>query len=104
MSTPSKYASRLLHGIDLLNMVSHVRMAAFLNPVWFTTVRVTSMRSPANAVLNFFLHPGDIRYVLRAALRTDDASLLRSLRILNAPGKHFSIVYIPLYLYLHVPI
>ena len=105
ISTPAKYVSRLLHGIDLLNMVSHARIAPFLKPVWLTTARVTSMRSHANAVLIFFLQTVDSRYVLRAALRTDDASLLLSLRIfLNPLWKQHSIVYIPLYRFLQVPI
>jgi hypothetical protein len=43
MATFAKYAARFWYGIDLLNMVSHTRMAAILNPVWLPSACDTSM-------------------------------------------------------------
>jgi hypothetical protein len=43
MATFAKYAALFLYGIDLLNMVSHTRIAAILNPVWLAKACDTSM-------------------------------------------------------------
>jgi hypothetical protein len=101
MAMSAMYAERFICGIDLLNMVSHARIASFLKPVWLTNSGIVCKWLATNAIFNFLLHSGDKRCVLRMTLQPDDASLGRSLRSLlvlrMSQFAETKILYIPFY-------